>query len=495
MTETLRSREYLRVSRDKSGRVRSHDEQHDDNQRDADILKWMLLDTPYKDVGSASRHSTKVRGDFDALLADLENDRFGADVLQIWESSRGSRRVGEWVLLCDLLAERGVLVRVFTHGRTYDPRNGRDRRSLLEDAVDSEFEASKISERALRAAAASAEAGRPHGVLQFGFQRTYHPGTGRLVGQAHDLEKAPLVAELFTRLLALESLRRIQKDWASRGIVNGHGTPFSQQHLRMMALSPAYAGLRVVSGERQSNGHAAGPKYIDAIWDGIVSKADFFTVRDRLTNTSRKTSKDGRATHLLSMSTAARCDVCDGPISVRNSQYGQRYRCWHHGHVILDREELDEVAEAAILEYLRRPSAYAKLAREGEVVDEELRAVREEAAVVRAELKELAARVKSGGLSVTFAASVEPGLRERLMGMEKREQMLSAPVALHALIEPGKDVADRWASVPIEARRAIARIVLSRDMVGQIRVTRSPTPRTRVPVEDRIKFDLASDES
>lgn len=42
----------------------------------------------------------------------------------IWESGRGIRRVGDW---------------------TYDPANSRDRRSLLEDAVDGEYEPAKIS--------------------------------------------------------------------------------------------------------------------------------------------------------------------------------------------------------------------------------------------------------------------------------------------------------------------------------------------------------------
>jgi site-specific DNA recombinase len=40
------------------------------------------------------------------LIADLEQDRFGAQVLMIWESSRGSRRVGEWVRLLELCEQR-----------------------------------------------------------------------------------------------------------------------------------------------------------------------------------------------------------------------------------------------------------------------------------------------------------------------------------------------------------------------------------------------------
>jgi DNA invertase Pin-like site-specific DNA recombinase len=71
--------------------------------------------------------------------------------------------VGEWVELIEECERNAILIRVTTHGRYYDPRNPRDRRSLLEDAVDSEYESSKVSIRAKRAAAAGALEGWPHG--------------------------------------------------------------------------------------------------------------------------------------------------------------------------------------------------------------------------------------------------------------------------------------------------------------------------------------------
>lgn len=37
-------------------------------------------------------------------MADLEDGSFDADVLGIWESSRGSRRTGEWIDLIELSA-------------------------------------------------------------------------------------------------------------------------------------------------------------------------------------------------------------------------------------------------------------------------------------------------------------------------------------------------------------------------------------------------------
>ncbi|MGH4008594.1 MAG: recombinase family protein [Pseudonocardiaceae bacterium] len=135
-----RAREYLRVSLDRSGRARSLDEQHADNERVAGGQGWELEEAAYRDESvSASRYARKARGGFEALIEELERDRFGAQVLMIWESSRDSRRVGEWVNLLGLCEQRSVFIFVTTHGRCYDPANGRDRRSLLEDAVDGEY--------------------------------------------------------------------------------------------------------------------------------------------------------------------------------------------------------------------------------------------------------------------------------------------------------------------------------------------------------------------
>ncbi|MGW2938594.1 recombinase family protein [Streptomyces sp. NPDC001156] len=136
----MTGREYLRVS---AKGERSIPEQRDDNTRAAE-REGVALGRPYQDQGSASRYARTNRDDFDRLTDDLKNGQFGADLLWLWESSRGSRRVGEWVTLIELCEENAVRVYVTTHGRVYNPADPRDRRSLLEDAVDSEYESAKI---------------------------------------------------------------------------------------------------------------------------------------------------------------------------------------------------------------------------------------------------------------------------------------------------------------------------------------------------------------
>ena len=163
----------------------------------------------------------------------------------LWESSRGSRKVGEWVTLIELCEQYGVNIHVTTHNRTYDPANGRDRRSLLEDAVDSEYESGKISQRLKRAAAANAAAGKPHGRAPYGYARRYDERTRKMITQEPEPTEAPVVRELFDRVRSGHSLRSIAADFEARGIRTRTGKVFSPQHLRVLATTAAYAGLRV----------------------------------------------------------------------------------------------------------------------------------------------------------------------------------------------------------------------------------------------------------
>jgi len=54
------------------------------------------------------------------------------------------------------------------------------------------------------------------------------PDTGRLVSQVPKEGEADIVRELFERLAQRHSLRRIEQDFAARGILNESGTPFSE---------------------------------------------------------------------------------------------------------------------------------------------------------------------------------------------------------------------------------------------------------------------------
>src|SRR5699024_9380226 len=126
----------------------------------------------------------------------------------------------EWARLIDLCADAGVKIYVTTHDRLYDPSGGRDRRSLHEDAVDSEYETDKMSERIRRSTAANAEQGRPHGKNLYGYRRTYEqgPGGAQLAAVEPDPVTGPIVQEVAARALQGETYYAIARDLNVRGV-------------------------------------------------------------------------------------------------------------------------------------------------------------------------------------------------------------------------------------------------------------------------------------
>ena len=491
-------REYLRVSLDRSGRARSLDEQHADNETAA-ARRGVALGEPYRDNSvSASRYSTKARDDFDRLLADLRSGAFGADELWLWESSRGSRRVGEWVDLIEACEAARVGIFVTTHGRAYDPGNGRDRRSLLEDAVDSEYESSKVSARAKRAAAANAAAGKPHGRTPYGYRRRYDPDTRRLIVQESFEPEARVVREVYARLVAGHSLLGIADDLAARGVVNGSGRPFSAQHLRDFATNPVYAGVRLHDpdarsehrGRRAARSSSSTCTTVPGTWEALVDAETFHAVQRILSDPRRVTSRPGKARHLLSMT--AVCGVCGNVLTVTMRSGRPEYQCRRPGCVRIVQADLDELAEQAMLGYLARPDVYAELRATTDAGGRELARVRGELEAARAEHEALLRAVGDGRVSVAALAHAEPAMLARVRDLEVRERDLAAPPALRGLVGPGPDVAQRWRDTPVSTRREVARILLSPSVLGTLAVLRRPAGcNGHVPAVERVQWRRA----
>jgi DNA invertase Pin-like site-specific DNA recombinase len=466
------------------------EEQHADHVRVAAEQGWVLAGGAYRDESvSASRYSRKVRAGFDALIADLEHGRFGAAVLMIWESSRGSRRVGEWVRLLELCEQHSVSIFVTTHGRCYEPGNGRDRRSLLEDAVDSEYESAKMSSRQRRAAAANAAAGRPHGCVPYGYRRVFDPQTRALIAQEPEPAEAEVVAELFRRLIQGHSLKGIARDFGERKIRTRSGKDWTAQHLRSLAIKPLYAGLRVhIPGRRGGDQLGELDGLYEAQWPGLVSRADWFAVGRLLRAPERRTSRAGRAKHLLSY--IAHCGVCRGTLQVAHRKDSDpQYVCRSKGCVLITQADLDTLAEQVMLEYLAQPDVIDTLRANEHHGDRELSQVRDQLAAVRARHEQLADAVAAGTVSVATLIRAEPTLLAEITTLEARARELSTPSVLRGLIEPGADVARRWVTTPMSTRREIARILLTPELIGQLRLGPSPRRgRVRTPAHERSQW-------
>lgn len=340
----LSARDYLRVSLDRSGRAKSLNEQHADNRRVCTEHGWTLGES-YRDRSiSASRYTRKAREGYDQLMSDLENGAFSADILIMWESSRGSRRVGEWVLLCDLLAERAITVFVTTHSRLYDPRNPRDRRSLLEDAVDSEYESGKLSLRLRRTLAASAAGGEPPSKGAFGHPRNIRVD-GRIIAVPTDRveEERDAVRGLYNGLFAGRTLASLARELNTSGLLTCRGGEWSVNAVKFVLRNPRNAAIRYHNGERVSAGK----------WEPIVSEETWQAAVHLLADPGRRTN-GGTARKWVGGGLYV-CGQCGKPrMRVNYHNQGERvYRC-RTGHNSHDADKVDAYVCASVATWLRR---------------------------------------------------------------------------------------------------------------------------------------------
>lgn len=489
-------REYLRVSRDQSGRERSPEQQHGDHLADADRQDFELHPDPYRDIGSASPYARKARDDFEKMLADLISGEFGADGLALWEASRGSRKVSEWARLIELLAERNLKVWVHTHSRLYDMTKGRDRRTLQEDAVDSEYESSKTSDRVTRDHAARASEGGPAGRLAVGQVAEYDPRTGRLLRRTWDPRSSRLVVELFERVATGATLSGVEKDWARRGIVNGKGKPYTGQQLRHMLRNRSYIGERVhVVGQFGKRWWQLGPgeyTITPGQWEPLLKTADgepdvdlFDAVQDILDAEGRAITRPGGARHILTVT--GRCGPCGGPLTAVRLRGEPMYRCKRRGCVAVPEADLDEFVIATMQAFLADPKLYRRLDH-GEHTAAELRAARAERDRVKRHYDEMKAETKAFRMSAAAFAEMEPDVLASLEEAKVKVRELERPARLKGLIEPGPDVAERWPEDVVLVRK-IAAALLQRDAVGELRILRTPKlGKVRAPIEERVDF-------
>lgn len=485
----LTARELLRVSRDKSGVERSNEQQQRDNHR-----RWSFrfVGEPYREVGSASKFARKARDEFPVLLADLESGGFDADVLVMWEGTRGSRKVSEYVKLIDNCDAVGVLIAITEHERVYNPKNARDRKELIDIANDAEYESGKISARTRRDAAEVAASGTPIGPAPLGYRRVYDSETKEFLRLEPHPEEAPIIRELFALLAQGHSSREVARVFAERGWTTRRGNALVPSELTRIAKRVAYIGLRshlsiddwrnLTPAERLQQQSA-----VDA-WEPLVPETQFWAVQKIIRNPDRLTSdRPFRATHAYSIT--IRCGACTGPLGVVKYRSPEgHYWCQKQGCCMVAKPPVDAILDAAIVGYLSRSDIVARALGDGKVDDAEVEAARGDVARIRAERDELYASVGRGEASATMQAVAEPMILARLADAERRVAELSTPSELRGLIEPGSNVAERWAAMPVPGKRRLVKLLLSPAVLGEVRIMPNPkgNGQVRLPPEERI---------
>src|SRR6516164_7435358 len=107
--DTLAADIYARQSQ---GNAASIEQQLGAGHKRAATEGWAVAAT-YTDTESASRHAAKAREDWPQLRADITTGR--AQVIWLWESSRGDRRASTWLAMLEDCRAAGVRIYVETH--------------------------------------------------------------------------------------------------------------------------------------------------------------------------------------------------------------------------------------------------------------------------------------------------------------------------------------------------------------------------------------------
>lgn len=382
---------------------------------------------------SASRYATRTRPDYAELLAHIRAGQ--CELLCLWESSRGSRDLGEWVTFLDLCRKQGVLIRVISHARTYDVRVRRDWRTLADDGVDSDDESQKISERTTRGKRDAAAEGRPVGRRGFGWVRVYDQH-GKVTTQTPDPKTGPVAAEIITRIAAGELAGRVADDLNARGVSAAEGGVWTDRQVRQVAINPTYGGFRVHRGQVTGKG----------TWEPLVDIAVWERARARMT--AHPTTGTSHVSHWLSG--AITCGLCGGNLRSSPRKIGDAYQCRDCFKVSASARGLEPVVEEHILGRLRRADAAALFVPAAD--DSEVRAAMDAEQTLRDRLDALADDL---GLPERVLARRAALLQAELVAATRKVQRLALPPELSDLA--GVDVVAEWSNFPAATRRGITR--------------------------------------
>jgi site-specific DNA recombinase len=447
----LYNRESKMATKADLDRARSVEQQNEANADACELNGWTVAQT-YRDPGlSASRFAGAKGGsnrlDYRRALADVKAGRI--DVLVMWEPSRGDRELESWAHLLNACRARGVLVHITQHGRTYDPRNGRDWRSLAEDGVDSAFESEKISSRVRRGKADGAMAGRPQGSVAYGVHRVRDPErTVRAwLRDEPDPVTGPVAAEIIRRVGQRHSYTAIARDLNGRAIPSPTGV--------------LWTGTSVVNV-------AKNPVYVQA---GVVTQAESTAARARLAETKgRGKGKGERPTAAkYRYSLVMTCGICRGPVGASARGAG-RYMCragkhpggaLGYGAAWVDMATADEWIDHLAIEWLTQPAALALLE---STDDTGAREALDEAESYELQVIDAKAKCESGEVTpdelMLLMAAVK-GWTAKAQAARKRAEQLATPSPLAGLPDAAYDVvAERWQELTIGARKAAVKIIM-----------------------------------
>jgi DNA invertase Pin-like site-specific DNA recombinase len=464
-TGSVRAGLYERVSRVTTAaerqRARSIEQQNVGNREACQRYEWGIADI-YPDPGlSASRFAGAKGGanreQYRRMVADLAAGRL--DVLVMWEPSRGSRELEGWASLLNIARRTGTKIYITSHDRVYDLANARDRRSLAEDGVDSEYEAEKISARIKRGKEAARLAGRPQGKPIYGTRRVFDPQTRQWLRDEADPDTAAVVARIKKMAGDGESYAKIAAALNSDGIPSPGGAAWNAPSVLRIAASPVYGKMDIIGLDREADTRAL----------------------MRASDATRKGERPAR--QMFRYSGVMRCAVCGNRMRAANRRTQTYYSC-DGGHVYVEVATVDAYIDAAAIERLCRPDLSDLINRTDASASDEAAAQDAIAARGRRKVAEATASYNADRIGIESLEAITKDWEPKIRAAEKRAAQLRMPSALVGL--PDSDpaiVTERWQALTISARKAATRALMP-----DLEVRRPPQAhmRTGEAIELRI---------
>lgn len=458
---TRRAAIYCRLSQDRTGAGVVVERQERDCRELAEQLGWQVVRVFVDNDVSATRR--KPRPGYRALLAAMQAGE--VDAVLAWHTDRLHRQPRELEDYIDVSEARGMITRTVRAGELdLATPSGQMNARMLGAAARYEAQQTAGRTRAGKADAASrgAWAGGPR---VYGYELV--PAAERLPG-APALRVVPreseVVRDAARRVLSGESLRSVARRLNEAGERTARGGEWTGSALRKVLVRPTTAGLRAQAGEVVGRGG----------WEPLLDEDAWRGVLAVLGDPERRTT-DRYARRYLG-SGLYRCGVCGAPLTGNTTAGGRRraaYRCRAadgrgQTHVVRDVEQLDDFVGQVVVARLQRPDVLEALVPPAP----DTAPLHVEAAALRERLEEAARGWAAGVLTQAQLRAATVELRARIEAVETRIGEAARGTALDGLAG-APDVAEVWAALPLDRRRAVVDalatvVVLPRERRGRL---------------------------
>lgn len=441
---------YARTSRDRNQGTSVRD-QLDHLQKWAASNDRQIVAVYRDDDRSASRYAAingrRPRDGWPQVMEALSNRQ--ADELAVWNISRSTRDRAVWAALVAVCIEKEVYLAV--DGKVHDPNDPDDGFMLDLQAALAVRGAAEISKNTKLATEGRAMAGKPHGGLNYGYERVIDMKTGKTIGRVEHPEQGKVVREAARRLLLGEPAYSIAQNLNERGLFTAHGHRWTGNMLSKMLVKPAYAGLRVYE-----------KKVLDGVvgqWPALISREDHDTLTTMFSDPSRDKWRKGSVVKHLG-SGIYRCgrEECGGTMRVATppSPKPRYYDCRTCHRVGRNQKSVDDLVEDTMIWRLSQPDVLAHLMTTDTT---DVEKTKNEIKRLRGKLTKARAAWDDDKLSLEAYSEMEQRTLPKIKALEKMIRPKDLPASIQRAAGPQAEHVWRTQLTVTEKREIISALV------------------------------------